>query len=57
MAKPDEESSMVRIDSLLLKLQKLLPQMREDERCLTKRNNQCCGRMLSVFFMVDDYVM
>jgi len=57
MAKPDEESSVLRIDSLLLKLQKLLPQMREDERCLTMRNNQCCGRMLSVFFMVHDYVM
>jgi len=31
MGKPDEESSMPHIDSVLLKFQKLLPQMREDE--------------------------
>ena len=40
MGKPDEESSMPRIDSVLLKFQKPLPQKREDERCLTVRNNQ-----------------
>jgi hypothetical protein len=40
MGKPDEESSMSRIeDFVLLKFQKLLLQMCEDERCLTVRNN------------------
>jgi hypothetical protein len=39
MGMPDEESSMPRIDYVLLNFQNLLPQMREDERCLTVRNN------------------